>query len=153
MVDVGLESTIADSEPPADLTVEEPTMDDEPPAFQKFRSPASGPSRFSAPARRYSATESELGIPPPSSVDTNLHGAPSAAQTSDGEIFKHDAFFAWIYLIAQASLFATFVLVYLHTSTPPAKSRSAIPSTLHYGPHLTCWRSTPWWLSLYLWFG
>ena len=123
MVDVGLESTIADSEPPADLTMEDAPIDDSPPAFQKFRSPTTGPSpsRFTAPSRRYSVSESELGLPPPSSVDTNLHSSPAAPPPSDGEMFRHDPFFAWIYLIAQASLFATFVLVYLHTSTPNSK--------------------------------
>ncbi len=46
MVDIGLESTIADDDdPPADLTMETP-VDSSPPAFQKFRSLASGPTRF-----------------------------------------------------------------------------------------------------------
>ncbi|KAH8888190.1 hypothetical protein GQ53DRAFT_247470 [Thozetella sp. PMI_491] len=120
MVDVGLESTIADDDPPADLTMETP-VDASPPAFQKFRSLAAEPTRFSAPpGRRYSSTESELGMPPPSSVDTNANAAPAVTEP-DSEIFRHDPFFAWIYLIAMASLFATFVLVFLHTTPPSSK--------------------------------
>ncbi|KAK1754585.1 choline transporter-like protein ctl1 [Echria macrotheca] len=109
--EVGLESTIADNEPPADLTVESP-LDSTPPAFQRFKSTAP-PSRFFS--RKDSIPESELGLPPPSSVDTNINALPASAPAAD-ETFKHDAFFAWIHLIAQASLLSTFVLVYLHTN-------------------------------------
>ncbi|KAF3766145.1 hypothetical protein M406DRAFT_346198 [Cryphonectria parasitica EP155] len=91
MEDVGLESTIADGEPPADLTMEA-SVDDHPPAFQRLRG-TTGPARV--PLRRNSIPESEL----------------------EGEIFKHDAFFAWVYLIALAAMFATFSLVWLHTTT------------------------------------
>ncbi|KAK3946199.1 choline transporter-like protein ctl1 [Diplogelasinospora grovesii] len=116
MVDVGLESTIADSEPPIDLTMETPA-DDSPPAFQKFQAPnpntAATPVRY--PLRRDSTHDSELGMPPPSSAADTTAGAAIVPPASDGEIFKHDAFFAWIYLIAQASLLSTFVLVFLHT--------------------------------------
>ncbi|KAK3315269.1 hypothetical protein B0H66DRAFT_338893 [Apodospora peruviana] len=113
MVDVGLESLMEDNEPPADLTMENPS-DSTPPAFQKFRSVAAMPSR--QPLRRNSTQDSELGFPPPpSSTDTNMN-IVAAPPASDGEIFKHDPFFAWIFLIAQASLLATFVLVFLHTS-------------------------------------
>ena len=110
MEDVGLESTIADSEPPVDLTMETP-VDNTPPAFQKFKSSAANP-RY--PTRKDSYQDSELGLAPPSSVDTTTNEFPAPAPMTD-EIFKHDAFFAWIYLIAQASLLSTFVLVFLHT--------------------------------------
>ncbi|KAL2259417.1 hypothetical protein VTK26DRAFT_6910 [Humicola hyalothermophila] len=111
MEDVGLESTMAGSEPPADLMIETPG-DNDPPAFQKFKSTITPARQF---FRRDSASESELGLHrPPSSVDTNVITTPGPA-LSEGEIFRHDAFFAWLYLIAQASLFSTFVLVFLHT--------------------------------------
>lgn len=111
MEDVGLDSTIAGSDPPTDLTIEMP-VDSTPPPFQKFKSIAA-PSRLLA--RKDSFRDSELGLhPPPSSVDTN-NSLPSPAPAAD-EMFKHDAFFAWIYLIAQASLLSTFVLVFLHTN-------------------------------------
>ena len=93
--------------------------DSSPPAFQKFKTP-SNPTRFSL--RREPTYDSELDASrPPSSVDTNLNLAPAEPTPSDGEIFKHDAFFAWIYLIALASMLATFILVYLHTYTPSGK--------------------------------
>ncbi|KAK5661493.1 hypothetical protein OQA88_11397 [Cercophora sp. LCS_1] len=112
MEDVGLDSVMEGSEPPSDIMVETPA-DNSPPAFQKFKSPAA-PNRY--PLRRDSLQDSELGLGrPPSSVDTNLNPTPAPTPTFD-EMFKHDAFFAWIYLIAQASLLATFVLVFLHTN-------------------------------------
>ncbi|KAJ9165059.1 Choline transporter-like protein ctl1 [Coniochaeta hoffmannii] len=119
MVDVGLESQMEDDDdPPADLTMEAATGDSVP-AFQKFRSTA-GPSRF---ALRRDGTQDPISDhgPPPSSVGTELNLTPAAPSAPDTEIFKHDPFFAWIYLIAIASMLATFVLVYLHTSTPSAK--------------------------------
>lgn len=114
MVDIGLESTIADNDPPADLTTEIP-VDPDPPAFQKFKSPA-GPGRYNL--RRESTTESELGLQE-SSVDTSMPA--TSTLPSDGEIFRHDPFFAWLYLIALAAMLATFILVFLHTSTPSSK--------------------------------
>ncbi len=115
MVDIGLESTVADDEPPPDLTVETP-VDTDPPAFQKFKSPG-GPGRFKA--RRDSANDSELGLVRDSSADTTLQAA--ASQESDGELFRHDPFFAWLYLIALAAMLATFVLIFLNTSAPSGK--------------------------------
>lgn len=109
MEDVGLESTIADSEPPPDLTMEA-SSDEHPPAFQKFQ--ATKPSAR-VPPRRDSALESELG--------NDFTASPTVSATPEGELFKHDAFFAWVYLIALASMFATFVLVWLHTTAPSRK--------------------------------
>lgn len=130
MEDVGLESTIADSEPPADLTMEAPA-DHDPPPFQKFRSTAA-PARHLP--RRDSTNDSELGLPP-SSVDTTLNTSPTPSP-AEGEIFKHDAFFAWLYLIAQASLFATFVLVFLHTNGGKPPLGDTIYTTLRRSFHL-----------------
>lgn len=111
MEDVGLESTIADSEPPPDLTMEV-DADQHPPAFQKFqRTNKGGPARV--PLRRDSTLESELG--------NDLVASPTVSAAPEGELFKHDAFFAWVYLIALASMFATFVLVWLHTTAPSGK--------------------------------
>ncbi|GAB1313018.1 hypothetical protein MFIFM68171_03228 [Madurella fahalii] len=130
MEDVGLESTIADSEPPTDLTLEAPA-DHDPPPFQKFRLTAT-PDRHLP--RRNSTSDSELGLPP-SSVDININAAPTPSP-ADGEIFKHDAFFAWLYLIAQASLFATFVLVFLHTNGGKPPLGDTIYTTLRSSFHL-----------------
>ncbi|CAK7271716.1 hypothetical protein SEPCBS119000_004747 [Sporothrix epigloea] len=132
MVDIGLESTIAESEPPSDLTVEAARDDDEDsqaPAFQNYAA-NKGAGRFAF--RRNSTNESELGLlgdnggrqadsigfGPASSSILQQQAEAAGAPASEMELFRHDAFFAWIYLIALASLFATFVLVYLHTSEP-----------------------------------
>ncbi|KAK3293386.1 uncharacterized protein B0H64DRAFT_211661 [Chaetomium fimeti] len=131
MEDVALQSTIAGSEPPEDLLVET-VGDNDPPAFQKFQSTTT-PARL---PRRDSAADSELGLArPPSSLDTNLNGSP-ASPIMEGEIFKHDAFFAWLYLIAQASLFSTFVLVVLHTDRGDGPLGDTIYTTLRASFHL-----------------
>ncbi|KAH6848385.1 hypothetical protein B0I37DRAFT_327003 [Chaetomium sp. MPI-CAGE-AT-0009] len=131
MEDVALQSTIAGSEPPEDLLVET-VGDNDPPAFQKFQSTAA-PTRL---PRRDSSADSELGLSrPPSSLDTNLNGAP-ASPIIEGEIFKHDAFFGWLYLIAQASLFSTFVLVMLHTDRGDGPLGDTIYTTLRASFHL-----------------
>lgn len=146
MVDIGLESTIAESEPPLDLTVEAARDDDEgslPPAFQKFAT-GKGSGRFDY--RRNSATESELGLlgnnggleansetnfGPFSSGILHQQAAEADVPAPDMELFRHDAFFAWIYLIALASLFATFVLVYLHTSEPSGGKKQPWGDTIY----------------------
>jgi len=135
MVDVGLESTYEDNEPPADLTTEHPA-DSSPPAFQKFRSGAAAPTR--QPVRRDSTQtqDSELGFPPPSSVGSNVNFEATAPPASDGEIFRHDPFFAWIFLIAQASLLSTFVLVFLHTSGTRVGPGDTIYTTLRASFHM-----------------
>jgi hypothetical protein len=118
MVDVGLESQMADDDdPPADLTMETPG--DSVPAFQKFRSP-SGPSRFALRREETQESDLDLGVRR-RSAETDINLLPIAVPPPDTEIFKHDPFFAWIYLIAIASMLATFVLVFLHTSTPSGK--------------------------------
>lgn len=109
MEDVGLESMVQDSEPPADLTMEA-SADENPPAFQRLRG-TNGPTRV--PIRRNSALDSELG--------NDFATSPGVSEPPEGELFKHDAFFAWVYLIALASMFATFILVWLHTTAPTGK--------------------------------
>jgi hypothetical protein len=130
MEDVGLQSTIADSEPPADLTLETPA-DNDPPPFQKFRTTAV-PARHLP--RRDSTNESELGLPP-SSLDANMNTGQTSSPM-EGEIFTHDAFFAWLYLIAQASLFSTFVLVFLHTNGSKPPLGDTIYTTLRASFHM-----------------
>ncbi|KIH91542.1 hypothetical protein SPBR_09074 [Sporothrix brasiliensis 5110] len=147
MVDIGLESTIAESEPPLDLTVEAPREDDDNPvpAFQKFAA-AKGSGRFGF--RRGSTNESELGLlrdgagggadseanfgpGDPVSSSVLQQAVTGGAPSSDMELFRHDPFFAWIYLIALASLFATFVLVYLHTSGPTGGEKQPWGDTIY----------------------
>ncbi|KAI1376141.1 hypothetical protein F4677DRAFT_460011 [Hypoxylon crocopeplum] len=134
MVDIGLESTVIDNQVPDDLLQETPT-DSAPPAFQQFKS--SGSPKGVAGRRgsnlehdqrlmrqaiaEEDETEEEERAEIPAPTPTRMYG----------EIFVHDQFFAWIYLIAIASLFATFVLVWLHTSVPNRKIGDTIYTTLH----------------------
>lgn len=133
MVEIGLESTIAESEPPLDLTVEAARGDDEdddsPPPFQQFTTTKTA-GRFGF--GRNSTSESEMGLLRGADSEANYNPSDSGPinssilqqntasdpNASDVELFRHDPFFAWIYLIAVASLFATFALVWLHTSAP-----------------------------------
>jgi hypothetical protein len=139
MVDVGLESTIEDDGPPDDLAIEIPG-DDSPPAFQTFRSvPKPGAIRLPADSKHGRDGNVETGhgtgasVPgPPSSVET----VPATIATALGEAPKHDIFWGSLYLIFLGGLFATFVLIFLHTSTPTRNLGDTIYATLHASFHL-----------------
>ncbi|KAK8039175.1 hypothetical protein PG993_007586 [Apiospora rasikravindrae] len=124
MVDIGLESEMLDNEVPEDLLQETP-VDTDPPAFQQFKS-KSGGWKGAASSKR----ENNLEHDPRLMRQTILEEEEPPEETIPGatnidyhhELFKNDQFWAWLYLIAIASLFATFVLVWLHTSTPSRKN-------------------------------
>ncbi|KAK6955516.1 hypothetical protein K445DRAFT_322115 [Daldinia sp. EC12] len=135
MVDIGLESTVLDNEVPDDLLQETPT-DSAPPAFQQFKSGSGGPKGLAG--RRGSNLEHDQRLmrqaiaEEDETEEEERNEIPTPAPTRMyGEVFVHDQFFAWIYLIAVASLFATFVLVWLHTSVPGRKIGDTIYTTLH----------------------
>ncbi|RYP90747.1 hypothetical protein DL770_003142 [Monosporascus sp. CRB-9-2] len=123
MVDIGLESTVLDNEVPEDLLQETP-VDTSPPAFQQFKS-AKGTSKIGVD-QRSSNFEHDGRLQRQTIVEEDEDEDEDGEATLPapapprmyGEVFVHDQFFAWIYLIALASLLATFVLVWLHTSAP-----------------------------------
>ncbi|KAI0025258.1 hypothetical protein F4780DRAFT_423071 [Xylariomycetidae sp. FL0641] len=140
MVDIGLNSTVMDNEVPEDLLQETPT-DASPPAFQKFKTTNSGSK---GPGRKDSHLERDRRLMRQAIVEEDEEEDEEDQQRDQagkipapprprmyGEIFVHDQFFAWIYLIAIASLLATFVLVWLHTSVPGRKLGDTIYTTLH----------------------
>ncbi|KAI0862565.1 hypothetical protein F4860DRAFT_118309 [Xylaria cubensis] len=141
MVDVGLESTVIDNSVPEDLLLETPT-DSSPPAFQQFKSITKGSSKGAA-GRAHSNLERDhrLMRQAIAEEDEDEEEQVTEQQPGDipappqprmyGEIFVHDQFFAWLYLIAIASLIATFVLVWLHTSPPTKKIGDTIYTTLN----------------------
>lgn len=140
MVDVGLESTAEDSEPPDDLAVE-PSVDDSPPAFQRFRSsPGLGAVRLPPePKQNLQDRDIEAGLPgradmarPPSSSST----VPATIATPAGEAPRHDVFFSSLFIICFCSLFATFFLIFLHTTTPSRNLGDTIYTTLRSSFHL-----------------
>lgn len=116
MVDIGLESQEdPDEDPPASLLGGEAPRESSPPAFQQFKGTDAERTPF---IRRESMTETDMSMrrdapPEEEHVQTTF-------QYIEGEIFRHDPFFAWIFLISVAGLFSTFFLVWLHTS--PRKS-------------------------------
>lgn len=133
MVDVGLESTIEDDDPPDDLAVEM-QADDSPPAFQQFRSaPKQGAIRLPTDSK-HGQRDLGAGISrPPSSTGT----VPATIATPLGEAPMHDVFWGSLYLICLGALFATFVLVFMHTSTEKNKDMGdTIYTTLHASFHL-----------------
>jgi len=139
MVDIGLESTIEDDDPPDDFGVE--ASEGSPPAFQRFRSPPK-PGGFRSPpdAKNMSRDrdiEAALGpgpaiSRPPSSIET----VPATIATTLGEAPKHDVFWGSLYLICLGALFATFFLVFLHTPTPDKNLGDTIYTTLSASVHL-----------------
>ncbi|SLM34353.1 ctl transporter [Lasallia pustulata] len=138
MVDVGLESTLRSSidgpdrdEPPDDLAIEI-APDDDPPPVQQFRKPPT--TRFN-PASSFMPQEADsealLGRPHP--PDSDASSVPPTVSYPAIEPPRHDAFWGSLYLISLASLFASFFLVYLHTSAPSLKHPlgDTIYTTLH----------------------
>lgn len=112
MVDVGLESQIImedDDDPPASLLGPPTEADTEPPAFQQFNKSRDERKPF------LKRTDTDMSSLPRTSMaeDESTHMAPASPE---GEIFHHDQFFAWIYLISFAGMMSTFVLVWLNTS-------------------------------------
>ncbi|KAI1353309.1 hypothetical protein F5Y01DRAFT_65694 [Xylaria sp. FL0043] len=145
MVDVGLESTVMDNSVPEDLLLETPT-DSSPPAFQQFKSTK---GTFKGPASRaHSNLERDqrlmrqaIAEEDEEEEEDEVNEQPRVIPTPPqlrmyGEIFVHDQFFAWLYLIAFASLIATFILVLLHTSAPGGKIGDTIYTTLKSSSYL-----------------
>ncbi|KAI0437741.1 hypothetical protein F4803DRAFT_570453 [Xylaria telfairii] len=139
MVDVGLESTVIDNSVPEDLLLETPT-DSSPPAFQKFKSTKGSSKSMASKAhsnlerdhrlmRQAIAEEDEDEEEQVTEQPGEIPAPPQPRMY--GEIFVHDQFFAWLYLIAVASLIATFILVWLHTSPPTRKIGDTIYTTLN----------------------
>ncbi|KAI1298646.1 hypothetical protein F5Y03DRAFT_386577 [Xylaria venustula] len=138
MVDVGLESTVLDNSVPEDLLLETPA-DLSPPAFQQFKSPKGNPKGASSRTHpnlerdhrlmRQAIAEEDEGEEDEANEQPTVIPAPPQLRMY-GEIFVHDQFFAWLYLIAFASLIATFILVLLHTSAPGGKIGDTIYTTL-----------------------
>lgn len=127
LVDIGLESQIEDDDPPASLIGD--TLDDpgSPPPFQQFY-----PRTDRKFVRRQSTIESEMDDSRRASLEDDRE-APVALASPEAELFRYDTFFAWFFLIMLASLFSTYVLVWLHTETPDRKRPigDTIYSTLH----------------------
>ncbi|KAF7544533.1 hypothetical protein G7046_g9770 [Stylonectria norvegica] len=136
MVDVGLDSQAdADEDPPASL-FGEGTLDGSPPAFQRFAGDGEGESeRAPFMMRRGSTAETEMSSMRHADVgDEQL--VHTAMPFTEGEIFRHDPFFAWIFLISLAGLLSTFFLVWLHTAPRKSPVGDTIYTTLQKSFHM-----------------
>ncbi|KAI9814006.1 MAG: hypothetical protein M1827_003470 [Pycnora praestabilis] len=148
MVDIGLDSSFKDSihgsepdeaHPPDDLAIEV-SPDDDPPTFQQFRTmPQNTKTPFpNQPSFLPQETDIEAAFersPPP---DSDSSSVPPTISYPVTEPPRHDSFWASLFLICVASLFASFFLVYLHTSAPDRTHPlgDTIYTTLHSSFHL-----------------
>lgn len=128
MVDIGLESqTDPDEDPPESLLGGEAPTDSSPPAFQRFKPHG---ERTPFMMRRDSTRETEASSLPRTSVDGDGPVQTTASPIIEGELFRHDPFFAWLFLIAFAGMLSTFVLVWLHTAPKKSPVGDTIYTTL-----------------------
>ncbi|KAI9890126.1 MAG: hypothetical protein M1814_004407 [Vezdaea aestivalis] len=135
MEDIGLESTNLGGSPEELALGGSP--DDRPPAFQGFRRPTGSRSEAAKPFLQF---EDQL----PTEAN-NVHAYESDAESaapplaqSMREIPKHDSFWGTLYLVSMAAIFATYILVWLHTEQP-AKKRplgDTIYSVINSSRHL-----------------
>lgn len=137
MVDVGLDSQEdgdgagdegdeGDDDPPESLLGGEAPTDSSPPPFQRFKSQG---EREPFMLNRTSTSETDASGMPRDDPDDYEPAQPGNLLT-EGELFRHDPFFAWIYLISFAGMMSTFVLVWLHTSPRKSPVGDTIYTTL-----------------------
>ena len=143
MVDVGLESTTRSSTdglikdgPPDDLAIEIP-QDDDPPSVQQFRKLPTTPFNPTSHFLPQETSPSDVhGRPRPPESDSS--STPPTVSYPVEEPPRYDSFWGSLYLISLAALFASFLLVYLHTAAPSLKHPlgDTVYTTLHASYHL-----------------
>lgn len=132
MVDVGLESQEdPDEDPPASLLGAETPRDSSPPAFQRFKGAEAERTPFLG--RRDSTAETEMSARPEAVQEEQVQ---RTVQFVEGELFRHDPFFGWIFLISLAGMLSTFFLVWLHTAPRKSPVGDTIYTTLQKSFHM-----------------
>ncbi|KAK3622926.1 hypothetical protein LTR22_024605 [Elasticomyces elasticus] len=116
LVDVNLASTINEES----LVTLAPPSDDPPTPFQTFRTTAKDP-RQSTFMPFETDSEANIAMPRPPSTDMRESIPPTVILPAQ-EPPKHDAFWSTLFQISLFALFATFVLIWFHTSTPTSKN-------------------------------
>ncbi|RDA87219.1 hypothetical protein CP532_2512 [Ophiocordyceps camponoti-leonardi (nom. inval.)] len=120
MVDIGLESQEdADGDPPESLLGGEASADPNSP----FKPASSEQEPFIS---KRSSIDSEADY----DAHRQFHAEAENSSPFEGELFKHDPFFAWIFLISLAGMMSTFILVWLHTSPRKSPVGDTIYTTL-----------------------
>ena len=139
---MGLESAILsnvdEDAPPGDLAVEIPP-DDDPPSIQHFRDPKTAKLKAFSPMMPQETNPEDIYDGPPrrySNETVQTEMPPTVGEQPVADPVRHDAFWGTLYLISLASLFASFLLVYLHTSTPKNPLGDTVYTTLHASYHL-----------------
>ncbi|KAF7504145.1 hypothetical protein GJ744_002663 [Endocarpon pusillum] len=135
MVDVGLEDTMR-----SDLDDDEPPQNymDDPPSIQQFGKPLrESHPRFGVdstvfPQETDQQTLLEHPRPPSSSGDD----VPALMAQVTADPPRHDAFWGHLYLLCLAATFATWFLVWLHTTAPKTPLGDTVYTTLHRSFHL-----------------
>ncbi|KAG5984428.1 hypothetical protein E4U55_004892 [Claviceps digitariae] len=120
-----------DDDPPESLLGGPAPTDSSPPPFQRFKSRAVEEEEPFMP-RRISMSRSDLSGQRSSHGEAEFEGedAQPADLLMEGELFRHDPFFAWIFLISLAAMLSTYILVWLHTSPQSSPVGDTIYSTL-----------------------
>lgn len=129
MVDIGLEDTLRsdyDDEPPEDLM-------ENPPSVQQLRKP--GPGTHD----KYDSEDSDQENTQRRLLGHSRHRSgeseslPETIQQTQSQQPRHDAFWGQLYLLALASMCATWFLVLLHTQSPSTNQPlgDTIYTTLH----------------------
>ncbi|KAF2840273.1 hypothetical protein M501DRAFT_991286 [Patellaria atrata CBS 101060] len=112
--------------------------DDQPPAFQQFRRPLSKSPKSPLLAHIMpQETDPEI-VRENRAISEDRDSVPPIVASNAPDPPRHDTFWSTVFAICLASLFATWFLVYLHTSTPTKKKPlpDTIYSTLHASFHL-----------------
>ncbi|KAG5925097.1 hypothetical protein E4U61_003788 [Claviceps capensis] len=140
MVDVGLESQEdgqddgddGDDDPPESLLGGEAPTEHSPPPFQRYKGGHAAEQDPFIPRRLSTSGSDASSQRRPSYGMDEMDGR--AAQHGDysmeGELFRHDPFFAWIFLISFAAMLSTYILVWLHTSPQNSPVGDTIYATL-----------------------
>ncbi|KOS22095.1 Choline transporter-like protein ctl1 [Escovopsis weberi] len=134
MVDIHLDSQeeVDDDDPPESLFGA--PLDNRPPAFQRFNDSAE-----QTPFIKDDSMSDHLGHGRAGQVGIGIdENTPHHAgfSTVEGDVFCHDPFFAWLFLINLASMVSTFVLVWLHTSPRSSPVGDTIYLTLQKSFHM-----------------
>ena len=125
LVDIDLASTIRES---AEY-LESPDMerDDQPPAFQRFHDALDKTGETYPFMPQETDLEAQLSKPRPPSPDQD--SIPHTVILPAPQPPHHDVFWGHLYKISLFAMFATFVLVWFHTSTPAKKN--PLPDTIY----------------------
>ncbi|KAI9697740.1 MAG: hypothetical protein M1820_007727 [Bogoriella megaspora] len=142
LIDVDLASTMRESidnvrreEASADV---DPDYDDRPAPFQQFRNPPGTKTSRYLQTFMPVETDEEAAMQNPRPPSPDRESVPTTVTVANPEPTRHDQFWATLYWIALASMFSSFVLVYLHTSAPTREHPlpDTIYKTLHASFHL-----------------